>query len=245
MNGWLELTRMETRGYFRSKAALFWTFAYPVLLLVLMAAIFSRSDRGYLITGMAALTIISTALFGFTGVLIDLRARGALIPLQLMPMDRVAFLTGFASSRLIVLVLFTLLFTVVGNVVYDAKLLVTLPTLTTFSLLAAAGSLAFLGLGLILAALVSKTVTAQALINILNLPIIFLSDLFIPVRLMPDWIQTCVQWSPVYLFVTALRQSLTDGAGLYELAGTILILLTLAVIGFGLAGLLFRWRASP
>lgn len=243
MNSWLAIAAMETRGFLRSKAGIFWTFLYPVLLLALLGAIFTDTDKGYLITGMAALTVISTALFGFTGVLIDLRARGALLPLQLMPISRMQFLTAFAASRIVILLGFSVIFVIIANHVYGAGLSLALLDLGALAGLVLAGSLAFLGLGLVIAAFVSRTATAQALINVANLPIIFLSDLFIPIAIMPLWIQAIAPWSPINSFVDALRRA-TEPADAQFALPVFAMLCTLAIAGFTLASLRFRWRAQ-
>lgn len=243
MSSWLAIAAMEMRGFFRSKAGIFWTFLYPVLLLALLGAIFADTDKSYLITGMAALTVISTALFGFTGVLIDLRARGALLPLQLMPIGRMQFLTAFAASRTVILLGFSVMFVAVANHVYGAGLSMAVADLGALALFVLVGSLAFLGIGLVIAAFVDRTTTAQALINVANLPIIFLSDLFIPISVMPLWIQAVAAWSPINHFVDALRRATEPGEAQFA-APVFGMLATLSVIGFVLASVRFRWRAQ-
>lgn len=240
MKAWRAIAAMEMRAFLRSKAALFWTFLYPVLLLVILGALFPATPKAYLITGMAALTVISTALFGFTGVLIDLRARGSLIPLQLMPIGRLQYLTAFAASRLAVLTVFVIVFVLITNWFYQAGLVMTPATLSTFVALVAIGSSAFLAVGLLIAAFVAQPTIAQALINIVNLPIIFLSDLFIPVSSLPKWLGDVVVWSPINGFVAGLRQVLTlDG---YSIGSTVLGLCVLGLVSFLIAVRAFLWR---
>jgi ABC-2 type transport system permease protein len=243
MNGWIAIATMEMRAFLRSKTAVFWTFLYPVLLLGLLGAVFTTTDKGYLITGMAALTVISTALFGFTSVLIELRARGALLPLQLMPIGRMAFLTAFAASRVAILLVFALAFVLVANMAYGAGLTASPQNIAALAAMILAGSLAFLGAGLVIAAVVTKPATAQALVNIINLPIIFLSDLFIPLSVMPGWIQAVAAWSPITLFVGALRTVMQGDVLPASVAPTLAMLTIMALASFAIAATRFRWRA--
>lgn len=245
MTAWLAIAAMEMRAFLRSKAALFWTFLYPILLLVILGALFAGTSKAYLITGMAALTVISTALFGFTGVLIELRARGSLIPLQLMPIGRMQYLTAFAASRLAILTVFAVVFVLAADQIYQAGLVVTPTTLATFTGLTALGAIAFLGVGLVIAAFVTQPTVAQALINIVNLPIIFLSDLFIPVSSLPGWLQQLVSWSPINGFVSGLRQVLdAGGQPASATAWTASGLAVLGAAGFATAAGAFCWRVK-
>jgi len=69
------------------------------------------------------------------------------------------------------------------------------------------GALVLVGMEIGLAALIERTSTAHAVTNMVNVPAIFLSDLFLPAAPFPPWMQGVVKFSPIYPFVQALRQS--------------------------------------
>lgn len=218
-----------------------WTLSYAVT--------DTSEDSGnngarFLITGLAALTIITTALFGFTGVLIQLRHGGALRPFQVMPVKRLEYILAFSASRALVLLVFSLCFIYLADLVYDSGMDLSLKVLGLTALASAIGIFAFLGMGLVMAAFITSPTTGQAVINTLNMPVIFLSDLFIPIKSMPEWLQEVVSFSPIYAFVNLLRSILGGEALSGDELQTLLILFVLGIVAFGLAMKSFKWRVS-
>lgn len=198
----------------------------------------TAGSAAYYVTGLAVLTLVSTALFGFTGPLIELRARGGLKMLQIMPLHRSAFLAGFALCRVMVLSVFSLLFIAAGLALFAGAVPPTVRAWLLLALLVIAGSLAFLAAGLALAGVITRTTVATAVINLLNLPIMFLSDLFIPLTLMPEAVQSAAHWSPVYQLAAAMRAAVADT----EVAPFSWISLgMLATLAFAVAATTFRW----
>jgi ABC-type polysaccharide/polyol phosphate export permease len=113
------LFKIEFLTYFKHPLAVFWTFAYPVCMLILLGAIFGSNGNApgsslsyidYLVSGLSAMTVISTALFGFAVALVDLRARSRLKLFQVMPFSKRTFFMGFTASRVLILGLFCILF---------------------------------------------------------------------------------------------------------------------------------------
>lgn len=159
----------------------------------------------YLISGLTALTVVSTAMFGFCTVLVTMRQNGSLKMYQVFPMSKLQFISGFILSRAIILFVFCLLFSYAANKALNTGVSYTTGEFLEFSALLMAGIIAFLSAGLLLVSIVKNGSTAVAIINIVNLPILFLSDLFMPVAMMPEMVQAVAEKSPVYLFVNSLR----------------------------------------
>lgn len=200
--------------------------------------------NAFLISGLTALTIVSTAMFGFTTVLVEMRQHGALKMFQVFPMEKRQFIAGFVLSRTLVLSVFCVLFFYLSNWVLGTNISVSTAHIASFAWLILLGIVAFLGMGLLLVSAVKKGATAIAIINIINLPIIFLSDLFIPVASMPEAIRSIAEWSPVYLFVNAMRDVTQPS---FMASDLIVTSITLAVIGaltLGVSSKLFQWRTA-
>lgn len=197
----------------------------------------------YYVTGLLVLTLVSTALFGFTGPLIELRARGGLKLFQVMPISRTAFLAGFALCRVVVLVAFSIAF-FIGGLSLSGQM----PTIDAHGwimllLLVLAGSVVFMAAGLALAGLITSSGTASAVINLVNLPIMFLSDLFIPISVMPEAVQALARWSPIYQLAAALRGvAVADPNQPAALLTCFTSLGVLGAIALGVAALTFRWN---
>ena len=205
------------------------------------------SGQGYnafLVSGLTALTVVSTAMFGFTSVLVEMRQNGALKMFQVFPMKKHHFIAGFVLSRTLVLSFFCILFFYISNWVLGTNVSVSALHVASFAWLLFLGIVAFLGVGLLLVSMVKKGATAIAIINIINLPIIFLSDLFIPVASMPEVIRSIAEWSPVYLFVNAMRGVPQAEFVLSELMIPSVTLLLVAALTLGVSSKLFQWRTS-
>ncbi len=70
MGAILNILRLEIQSYLTNISALFWTFIYPILMLLLLVFIFSKNahETFYFnsIIGLMGLLIISSAIFGLT-----------------------------------------------------------------------------------------------------------------------------------------------------------------------------------
>ncbi|MDE0064414.1 MAG: ABC transporter permease [Gammaproteobacteria bacterium] len=201
---------------------------------------YSRSI--YYVIGLTVLTIVSTALFGFTGPLIALRAEGGLKLFQVMPIRRIAFTLGYSSSRLLILLVFVFLYISLGMRAYGPDHAISPSNWLLLMILVALSSASFLSLGMAIAGVVTKINTANTLINLVNIPIMFLSDLFIPISLMPESIESAARYSPVFMLADSMRQVATGTAGLAECWPTILYLVSLAAIGIIIVATSFRWN---
>ncbi len=197
----------------------------------------------YFVSGLVVLTLVSTALFGFTGPLIELRARGGLKLFQVMPISRTAFLAGFALCRVVVLVVFSAVFFVGGLWLFGTVPAIDVAGWLKLLLLVLAGSVAFMAAGLALAGLITGSGTASAVINLVNLPIMFLSDLFIPISVMPEGVQSLARWSPIYQLAAAMRAVVAADDTLPASIQTCLTsLAVLGALSLGVAATTFRWN---
>lgn len=198
----------------------------------------------YYVVGLAVLAMVSTALFGFSGPLIDLRSRGGFKLFQFMPIHRTAFLTGFGMCRVLILVAFVLLLIGGGLAVYAGLDAAADAAWGMMTLLVTLGTIAFLAAGLALAGVVTSNTLASAVINFVNLPIMFLSDLFIPLSMMPEAVQEVARFSPIYLLADAMRGA-ADGPFTFADAAPALIgLATLFAVACAVIATTFRWRLA-
>ena len=126
--------------------------------------------------------------------------------------------------------------------IYGADHAISFGSWLVIMFLVALSSVAFLSLGMAIAGVVTKISTANTLINIVNIPVMFLSDLFIPISLMPEPIESAVRYSPVFMLADSMRQVAAGTAGLAECWLTIFYLIALAAIGTVVAACSFRWN---
>ncbi|GAA7055935.1 hypothetical protein HpCHN10_08190 [Helicobacter pylori] len=77
MGAILSILKLEIKSYLTNTSTLFWTFIYPILMLLLLVFIFSKNTTEIFyfnsIIGLMGLLIISSAIFGLTQAIASLR----------------------------------------------------------------------------------------------------------------------------------------------------------------------------
>ncbi len=70
MGAILSILKLEIKSYLTNTSTLFWTFIYPILMLLLLIFVFSKNTTEIFyfnnIIGLMGLLIISSAIFGLT-----------------------------------------------------------------------------------------------------------------------------------------------------------------------------------
>ena len=103
------------------------------------------------------------------------------------------------------------------------------------------GALAFAGIGLLVGSRATTTETVSGLMNLVMLPMWLFSGVFFSSGRFPRWLQPLISALPLTQLVSALRQVILEGAGLYDVSYALLILAAWAVVTFALALRYFRW----
>ncbi len=192
----------------------------------------------YLAPGIMAMAVMNSGMFGFTLFVVDARSKGILKRLKATPIHPALILgsrviLGLVVSAIqaaIILVVAILLFglTVVGSAVL-------------LSLVLAVGALTFLSLGFLVSSISRSADSAEALINVIGMPMIFLGDVFIPIDLMPVQVQVVGKLMPLTYFTRGLRTIMIDGGDLAALVPNLGVLAILGIVIFIIAVRTFRW----
>jgi ABC-2 type transport system permease protein len=83
--------------------------------------------------------------------------------------------------------------------------------------------------------------TQMAVVNLLNLPLMFASNAMFPASLMPEWLQTITKVNPISYATDATRQLILYTPNMNQLAIDFLFLGAFAVI-FSTIGIVLSWR---
>ena len=171
----------------------------------------TTSYYSYLAAGMLAFIILFTAAFSGMSVVWD-RRFGFMNKALSTPVGRGAIVTGKIAQS----VVRSLIQAAVVLVIAVVLGLVSPPPMDTsyFSVFTIGGSfviLFFMSSGLsslfvMLALRSSDWQTQMAIINLLNLPLLFASNAMLPVGIMPGWLQSVVKVNPVSYAVDGVRQ---------------------------------------
>lgn len=247
----LRQVRYENKSFWRNPAAAFFTFIFPLLFLVLFNLLFGHQKINYFgrrvntstfyIPAIAAFSIIGAT---FTNLAMSVtlgREQGVLKRKRGTPMSPLAYLAAKMLHSGMMSLLLVVIVAAFGKVFYS----VTLPTHTLPAVLLTlvVGAVSFCAMGLAFTALVPNADAAPAIVNGVILPLLFISDIFIPLDKAPTWLTTVAKIFPIWHFSTAMQHAFNPFATGSGIQGTDLLIL--AAWGVGamiLAARFFRWE---
>ena len=235
---------LEVRMVLRNGEQLLLTIVIPVLVLVVFGSLEltdlgDREDRlAFLVPGVLALAVLSTA---FTGLAIGTgfeRRYGALKRLGASPLPRAGLLAAKALAVLAVEALQVVLLCAVALLLGWDRPTGPGPWLSAL-LLVVAGTAAFSSLGLLMAGTLRAEATLAAA-NLVYLLLLVSGGIAVPLRDFPAAVRPALELLPSGALAEGLRDVLRDGAGLPT--GHLLVLLAWAAVGSLLAARTFRWE---
>jgi len=231
---------LTLRLNFASKQPLIYGYAVPVFFLIAFGTVF-RAGHPPLIHQMSQLITISAlggACFGLPTALVAERERGWWRRYRLLPRALGPLLSGTLLARFVLIASAALLQIGLARAIYGTPL----PHYWIHFIAAyTAVAWAFLGLGLLIAALAADVPAVQALGQCIFLPLIMIGGVGVPLLILPDWAQRFASFLPGRYAVDALQAGFTgDGHG--ETFRVNLLALLAIGLAAGLAGArLFRW----
>ena len=201
----------------------------------------SLSYVDFLVPGVIALSIMTSAVIGLATILVDWRQRGILRRLKLTPIPLGEFFAARATASLVVAVMQVAVLLAYGRLVFGIHLVSTAWGAIPVAL---AGCLCFLALGFAIGSVVSSPETGDAVSQVFTLPMMFLSGTFFPVSAMPSFVQSIARALPLYYMANGLRDTTVRGLSITHVAGDIGILLATTVVLAVIGLRSFRWEAS-
>lgn len=196
---YLQETRAECMRYLRTPSFLLPTLLFPTVFYIMFGILLDRSNGAdaprFLLASYGTFGVMAPGLFGF-GVSLALERDGGLLMLKrALPMPPAAYLLGkMAMAMLVAGMIVALLLTLalfVAHVPLEASQIVRLFVADFF------GVLPFCALGLLLGTMI-KGQGAPGLVNLVYLPMAFLSGLWFPLSVMPKFLQQIAPVWPSY-----------------------------------------------
>lgn len=238
MHQLLILTRANLLMQLRNRATLFWNFAFPLGLIVLYGLIWP-AQIAWLTIGIVVLNSMSSGLLGDAARLTELRERGILRRMQATPLPAWRLIAAYVLTRLLILLVQSVAIVLTAVVCFGATfswdgLARALPLLV-------AGGLVFLLLGQLISALAPSSGAAGAIGQAIYFPLMFVSDLFLPLATLPSWLARFSGWTPGTMLVDLIRPALLPIPANQAAWINGLGLLIYGSIALLLAARLFRW----
>ena len=246
MSLFLHELRAEQRLYWRSREAAFFTFIFPLLLYVLVSAFYTGKIDGepagrVLLAGLLGYAAATTTFAGLAIFLVVRRENGVLKRLRATPLPPPVYIAALLASTLIVFALEAVAMLLLARVVYHVGIPDDLGSLALSLLLGAA---TFTALGIALTAAIRSAEGASAIVNLILLPMAFLSGAFGPTRHYPDFLRAIADVLPLTYLIELVRGAIVFGRPMWHYPTAIGVLAAWGIVGVILAIRYFRWEPS-
>jgi ABC-2 type transport system permease protein len=207
--------RFVNKAFWRNPASAFFTFAFPLMFLVIFTALLGDGhvrlgghevrQSTYYVAAMGAFAVISAC---YTNIAIGLtfqRDSGVLKRTRGTPLPAMAFFAARVIHAMLMAFLLVAITVAFGRVVYGAEVPTGL-TLLRFLAILAVGSAGFCALGFAITILIPNDDAAAPVVQATILPLLFLSGVFIPIGdNAPSWVGGVSSAFPVKHFSDAMR----------------------------------------
>jgi ABC-2 type transport system permease protein len=194
----------------------------------------------YVTPGLLGWALASAGMFGASTTFVTWRTKGILRRLRLSPVPiRTLFVARVAVS--------------LSTALVQAVLFIGVATLPFFGLklshywwmavpMVAAGALAFLAIGMLIGAFAKTQEAAQAITQLVVLPMAFLGGSFFPIDSAPKWLRVVTEIFPLRHLNEGMLKVIARGAGPASVLPQLGILLGFALVATVVAVRVFRWE---
>ena len=233
----------ETKSFLRRRTAVFFTFLFPVILVLIFGALVGTSAAGglfaeppaYYVPGYLAVVVLFTPLSRVSSTVARHREGRRFEKLATTPLSAGEWLLAHALVNVGLVAVAGALVLALVAALTDARFALS-PLLVPF---VALGTAVFVGAGALIGRLSDSQDGAIAASNAIGLPLLFLSETFVPPALLPAWFRPVTALSPLTYFARGAREAVTAGAGWGpELA----VLAALAALGLAIGAWAVPWR---
>jgi ABC-2 type transport system permease protein len=246
----LRQVRYTNAAFWRNPASAFFTFAFPLMFLVIFTAIFGNetitlfgrelSTATFYVGAIATFSIITAT---YTNLAISVsfaRDLGVLKRIRGTPLPSWAFMFGRIAHAILVAFLLVVIVVAFGALFYGAE--IPTDTLPAFLVTIAVGAASFSALGLAITAVIPNADASPAVVNASILPLLFISDIFIPIQDPSAWYVTVAKLFPPYHFAKAMQAATFSPSGSGFRGEDLLIVGAWGAAGVVLAILFFSWE---
>jgi len=236
--------RTEQLVFWRSREAAIFVFLFPLLLFALLTAVYNgriydRPAAWALLAGMLGYGAANTAFAGLALILVARREMGILKRIRSTPLPAATYLAAVLVSTLIVFALQAAALFALGKVLRDTPF----PShALSIVLLLALGAACFAALGLAICGLIRSLEGSSAVVNVIVLPMAFLSGSFGPTRHYPRALRAVGDVLPLKYLVNSMNAIYLHGRQIWDRPGSVAVLAAWGAAGLIVAARRFRWE---
>lgn len=240
----LHQLRGEQLLFWRSREAAIFTFAFPILLFVLISAVYTGTIQGhpagrYLLSGLLGYGLATTAFAGLAITLVIRRENGVLKRVRATPLPPPVYIGAILTSTLITFALEAVVMIGLARLAFH----VGVPDgIGSLILLVVFGIVCFAALGVGITAAIRSAEGSSGVLNVILLPMAFLSGSFGPTRSYPHFLRAIADVLPLTHFLRIVQGTILDGDAFWAHPGSIGVVAAWGAFGALAALRWFRWE---
>lgn len=235
--------RFEQKVFWRSREAAVFIFVFPLLLYALLGSVYGDEIDGIpavdvLLAGLFGYGAANTAFAGLAIILVGRRESGVLKRLRATPLAPTTYLAAVLVSTLVTFALQSVALLVLGGLGFGASMP---ENWLGFAGAIVLGVACFAGLGVGAASLIRSAEGVSAVVNVVVLPMAFLSGAFGPTSDFPVVLQGIADVLPLTYFIDIVSGVYLDGESLFADPAALAIVLAWGIAGVIVALRRFGW----
>jgi imidazolonepropionase-like amidohydrolase/ABC-type multidrug transport system permease subunit len=241
MKAFFAFLKIDLKLARRNRAVLFFNYLFPLMFFFAFGFAFGRFGSGILlvVTMVTTIGILGTGFFGAGMRAVQEREENILRRYKVTPITPVPLLCASIAMGVILYIptvgLMLFLAHNIFGMAYPANWL-------SFLVFVCLGVAAFRAFGLIIAAVVNSSQEGNILIQIIYMPMLFLSGASFPLSFMPDWLKLVTQFIPATYLVTGMGGILQRGETIAQNSKSVFALIVTMLVALFIATKLFRWE---
>jgi len=242
MKSYIALVRLDLKLALRQKSVLFFNYMFPLIFFVVFAQAM-HGDRGNAMTQVLTMVVIigvlGNGLFGAGVRAVQERESNVLRRYKVTPITPAPILIAATIVGWILFMPFVLIMFCAAHFAHGMPWPERMGSILLFVTLAI---LAFRAIGMILAAVANSMQESQILVQLVYLPMLFLSGATFPTSMFPGWLLIVTQFLPATYLVSGLEGMMLRQESLVANGFPALALLITMFVGLFISYKLFRWE---
>jgi len=196
------------------------------------------TNVAYLVPSILAMALMQLGIFAAIP-LVQQREKGILKRIGATPLARWKLVASNILLRLMVAAIDGVLIIGIGIALFNVQIVGSVLAMAGLILL---GAGAFLAIGFLLASFLKTEEQATGVVQVIQMPMMFLSGIFFSFDFMPGWLQSVARLLPLTYLGDALRQVMVNGTQVAPLGVDLAILTGWLVVCLAVAARTFRWE---
>ena len=249
----------ELKLFFRRKEAVFFTFLFPVMFLILFGLVFGNNDvegtglrysqvlvAGIMASGLMSVTFVNLAI----GITTE-RDEGSLKRLAGTPMPKASYFIGKIGMVLVCVIAEVALLMIIGLLFFGLHLPSAPARWLTFGWVLVLGTIAATLLGIAASSVPRSAKSAAAVINLPFVALQFISGVYVPYSDLSGTVRIVASIFPLKWIAQGFRSVFlpdaflrTEPGGSWQHGQMALVLIGWSILGAILCARTFRWSAD-